>query len=420
MPNRAHLFFAMSATVILAAIACGGEKAAEPTVAPTEVQVAPIVVKATQVTEPAATSEPVSATPTVVAGATQVTEPAATTEPVSTTTAPPTAVSRLNGATPTGGLVAVAAGDDLTTVEVVKILTPSVVQIVTEAVGMGMFNEPIPGGGVGTGVVLDDQGHVLTNNHVIAGAQTIVVTLSNGESFPANVIGADPSTDTAVIRIRASGLQPAELGSSSDLQIGEDVIAIGHALGLEGGPTVSKGVVSALGRSIGVDPVTTIVDLIQTDAAINPGNSGGALVNDQAQVVGINTAIIPGSQGIGFAINIDDVKVVVAQLMVAGTVERGFLGINPFNMNPGLARQLGVPVVDGIAVAGVGVGTGAHAAGLQEGDVIVQLGNDPIRNTGEMSKFLLSHLPGETVYLAYFRLGVRIETEITLGTRPPR
>ena len=312
MPKRSHLFLAISVAVVLAAIACGGEKAAdgaaEPTAAPTEeVQAAPVVAEATRVTVPSPTSEPVS-----------------------TATVPPTTVSGLNGATPTGGLVAVAAGDELTTVGGGKILTPSVVQIVTEAVGMGMFNEPIPGGGVGTGVVLDGLGHILTNNHVVAGAERIVVTLSNGDSFPA-----------AVIRIRASGLQPAELGSSSDLQVGEDVIAIGHALGLEGGPTVSKGVVSALGRSIGLDPVTTIVGLVQTDAAINPGNSGGALVNTRAQVVGINTAIIPGSQGIGFAINIDDAKVVVAQLLATGTVERGFLGINMFSMNPGLANVLG-------------------------------------------------------------------------------
>ena len=184
-----------------------------------------------------------------------------------------------------------------------------------------------------------------------------------------------------------------------------------------------------MGRSIGVDPITTIVDLVQTDAAINPGNSGGALVNTRAQVVGINTAIIPGSQGIGFAINIDDVKVVVAQLMAKGYVERGFLGINMFSMNPGinmfsmnpgLANVLGVPVVDGVAVAGVGPGPVAHAAGLREGDVIVQLGNERIRNTGQLSKFLLNDLPGETVDLVYFRRDMRVETEVPRGTRPSR
>ena len=160
----------------------------------------------------------------------------------------------------------------------------------------------------GSGFVVSPDGYILTNNHVVAGAQRIVVTLSNGDSFPATVVGTDPSTDTAVIRIRASGLQPAELGSSSDLQVGEDVIAIGHALGLEGGPTVSKGVVSALGRSIAVDPVTTIVDLIQTDSSINPGNSGGPMLSLSGEFVGIATYKIISSkggiavEGVGFAV----------------------------------------------------------------------------------------------------------------------
>ena len=197
-------------------------------------------------------------------------------------------------------------------IEVVETLTPSVVQVVTETLAMGTIDQPGPGMGVGTGVILDVQGNILTNDHVIAGAERITVTLSNGESFPAQVIGGDSGTDTAVIRIEASGLQPAKLGRSSELRVGEEVIAIGHALGLPGGPTVSKGVVSALGRAIGTGPQTTMVDLIQTDAAINPGNSGGPMANSRAEVVGINTAIIRGSQGIGFAINIDDTKIVVA------------------------------------------------------------------------------------------------------------
>ena len=236
-------------------------------------------------------------------------------------------------------------------IEVVKALTPSVVQILTEILAMDAFNQPGVGMGVGTGVILDEQGHILTNNHVIAGAQRVTVTLSNGDSFPAEIVGGDATTDTAVIRIKAKGLQPAKLGRSSDLQVGEDVIAIGHALGLKGGPTVSKGVVSAMGRSIDTGPQTTMLDLIQTDAAINPGNSGVPLANSRAEVIGINTAGFQGSQGISFAINIDDAKVVVAQLMERGFVERGGLGIAPFNLGPGIASQIGVPVTEGIAVA---------------------------------------------------------------------
>ncbi len=308
--------------------------------------------------------------------------------------------------------------ETLYSVDVVKTLTPSVVQILTEALTMGAFNQPVPGMGVGTGVILDEQGHILTNNHVIAGAQRITVTLRNGDSFPAQVVGGDAITDIAVIRIEAAGLQPAKLGLSSDLQVGQAVIAIGHALGLPGGPTVSKGVVSALGRSIAVSPQTTMVDLIQTDAAINPGNSGGPLANARAEVVGINTAGFQGSQGIGFAINIDDAKIVVAQLMARGYVERGFSGIAPANLNPGLANQLGLPVTEGIVVVAVLAGSPADEAGLEEEDVIVQMGNEPIRNTGELSKFLIAHPPGETVSIVYFRGSNEKTTQVTFAEQP--
>lgn len=316
------------------------------------------------------------------------------------------------------GASTLSVQDSLSTVEVVKALTPSVVQIVTEARAMDMFNKPVPSRGVGTGIILDEQGHILTNNHVIAGAQRITVTLSNGENYPAEQVGGDAQTDVAVIRIDAPGVQAAMLGRSADLQVGQEVIAIGHALGLAGGPTVSKGVVSALGRSIDTSPNNTMVDLIQTDAAINPGNSGGPLVNTRGEIIGINTAIIQGSRGIGFAINIDDAKIVVAQLMERGYVERGFLGIAPFNISLGLADQLGVPVTEGILLVRVVPDSGAAKAGLREEDVIVQMGGEPIRNTGELSKFMIANLPGETVTIVFFRGADRKTTQATLGEHP--
>ena len=316
------------------------------------------------------------------------------------------------------GASTLSVQDSLSTVEVVKALTPSVVQIVTEARAMDLFNQPVPGRGVGTGIILDEQGHILTNNHVIAGAERITVTLSNGENFPAEQVGGDAQTDVAVIRIDAPGVQAAMLGRSADLQVGQEVIAIGHALGLAGGPTVSKGVVSALGRSIDTSPHNTMVDLIQTDAAINPGNSGGPLVNTRGEVIGINTAIIQGSQGIGFAINIDDAKIVVAQLMERGYVERGFLGIAPSNISLGLADQLGVPVTEGILLVRVVPDSGAAKAGLREEDVIVQMGGESIRNTGELSKFMIANLPGETVTIVFFRGADRKTTQATLGEQP--
>ena len=304
------------------------------------------------------------------------------------------------------------------TVQVVKLLTPSVVQIVTEFLAMDLLNQPLPGRGVGTGIILDRQGHILTNNHVIDGAQSITVTLSNGKSFPAQVVGGDATTDTAVIRIEAPGLQPAVLGLSSNLEVGQEVIAIGHALGLPGGPTVSKGVVSALDRSIQVDAQTTMVDLIQTDAAINPGNSGGPLLTTSAEVIGINTAGFQGSQGISFAINIDDAKIVVAQLMERGYIDRGFLGISPANLPPALGNQLNVPVIEGLLVVRVVPDSPAAKAGLQEEDVIVELGDEPIRNTGELSKFLIAHPPGDTVTVVYFRGSEKRSARVTLGEQP--
>jgi S1-C subfamily serine protease len=317
---------------------------------------------------------------------------------------------------------ALAAGSatqgPLSTVDVVRSLTPSVVQIATESLAMGAFNEPVPSRGVGTGIILDELGNILTNNHVIAGAQSITVTLSSGGTLPAQVVGGDASTDTAVIRIDAQGLQPAKLGRSADLLVGEDVIAAGHALGLRGGPTVSKGVVSAIGRSIDVDPQTTIVDLIQTDASINPGNSGGPLANTRGEVIGINSAGIRGSQGIGFAINIDDAKLVVAQLLERGYVDRGFLGVSPVNLTPSIANQVRVSVTEGILVARVVPDSPAANAGLQEQDVIVQLGDESIPNNGQLSKFLLAHPPGETVAVVFFRGSREITVQLTLGQRP--
>ena len=194
----------------------------------------------------------------------------------------------------------------LPAVEIVKQLTPSVVHVFTGSVSPGSFNQLSPTTGVGTGIILREDGHILTNNHVIAGADFITVTLHNGDSYRGRLVGGDTNPDVAILKIEATGLEPAATGSSAELQVGEDVIAIGHALALAGGPTVSKGVISALGRSIDGGLQETFVDLIQTDASINPGNSGGPLVNDRGEVIGVNTAALGGGEGIGFAINIDD------------------------------------------------------------------------------------------------------------------
>ena len=400
-------------TVAVLLLACGGDDGAG-------------------VVAPAATEQPPSPTTSVAAESPEAVAveggrtAAATTPafaPEATSAPEPTPeldiAPKINGSTPSVDEVSMTqAADKLTTVQVVKLLTPSVVHVGTEFFRMGMFNEPVPEQGVGTGIIIDETGLILTNNHVVAGAQRITVTLNTGKGFMARVVGRDPRSDLAVLQIDAPGLSPAALGDSSALEVGEDVIAIGHALGLRGGPTVSKGVVSALGRAIDVDVQNTIVGLIQTDASINPGNSGGPLVNNAAEVIGINTAIIESGRGIGFAININDAKLVTEQLRTKGFVERAFLGITPFNLTPALANRFGIPVSEGIIIQRAIPGTGAGDIGLLEGDVIVQLGDTPIRNAGELSRFLLKHSAGETLTIVYYRGASKVTTEIVLGMRP--
>ena len=306
----------------------------------------------------------------------------------------------------------------LSTVEIARLLRPSVVHIQTEVVQRDFFMQPVPISGVGTGIILDTQGHILTNNHVVEGANKITVSLSDGRSFDARVIGRDPLTDLAVILIDADDLTPARLGDSSRLQVGEDVVAIGHALDLPGGPTVSKGVVSALDRSIQADAQSTVDGLIQIDAAINPGNSGGPLVNDRGEVVGINTAIIPESRGIGFSINIDDAKLVMAQLIERGSVERAYMGIVHLNITPGMARNFDLPVDYGVRINSVASGRPAETAGLVTNDIIVEIGGQPLMNTADLIRFLTAHKSGETVNIVYYRDGLKRTGQITLGTRP--
>ena len=410
----------------------------QPTPEPTSTETPRLAAVATPIETPEAmpTAEPTTApieTPEVAPTAGPTTAPAETPEVAPTaepTTAPaetpeaaateePLLATEVNGTAPQADSVSLSPAEDaLTTVDVVKLLRPAVVHIGTETMSMGFFGQAIPNIGVGTGIILDDRGHILTNNHVIASAKEITVTLNTGDSFTAEVVGRDPTTDLAVIRIDAEGLTPAVLGDSSTVEVGEDVIAIGHALGLQGGPTVSKGVVSALGRSIIAGAQATMVDLIQTDASINPGNSGGPLVNDRAEVVGVNTAIIESGQGIGFAININDAKVVARQLVEKGFVERAFLGITPFNLTAALANSYNIPVTEGVIIQQAIPGTGAGNVGLREGDVIVQLGDTPIRNTGELSKFLIEHEAGEKVDLVFYRGMTKITTTVTLGRQP--
>ena len=220
----------------------------------------------------------------------------------------------------------------------------------------------------------------------------------------------------AVIQIDAAQLVPARLGSSSNIEVGEDVIAVGHALGLKGGPTVSKGVISAVNRTIAVNAQSSMVDLIQTDASINPGNSGGPLVSKEGAVIGINTAIIDGSNGIGFSINIDDAKTIVGQLIEFGVVNRGFIGISPFDVTDSIRDQINLPVAEGVIIANIVSGYPADLSGLEVEDVIIKLGEVSISNSGDLSKYLISHPPGSEVVVTFYRDGLLSTVELTLAS----
>ena len=338
---------------------------------------------------------------------------------IAATDQPPAIIDAETPSVPVVDLISVSqAGDNMTTVEAVRALGPSVVQISTDTVAISLYNRIVPQTGVGSGIIIDKVGNILTNNHVVEGADLVAVTLNDGRSYPATLVGSDNITDLAVIKISAAKLTPAKFGRSADLEVGEDVIAVGHALGLKGGPTVSKGVVSALERTIQTDAQKAMVDLIQTDASINPGNSGGPLANSKGEVIGINTAIIDDSNGIGFAINIDDAHVVVDQILASGNVLRGFLGITPFNVTDSIREQINLPVADGVIIAGVVTGFPAEKSGLQTEDVIVMLNKVSIENAGDLSKFLLNNPPGSKVEVRFYRNGELQSVDIVLADKP--
>jgi S1-C subfamily serine protease len=311
--------------------------------------------------------------------------------------------------------------DTLYAPDVVKLLRQSVVHVLSEAATLDQFGQVTPTRGVGTGFIIDDEGHIVTNNHVITTngdqpAETITVTLDDGRQFPATIVGRDAPTDLAVLRIGGENLAPVEMGSSGSLQVGDDVLAIGNALDLAGGPTVTKGVVSAKGRLIQADGGITIPDAIQTDASINPGNSGGPLVNRNGEVVGITTAVIRGqAEGIGLAISIDSARPIVAELIEKGQVDRGFLGVTIVEITPALAESFDLAVEHGVGLRDVQPGSPAAGGGLEPGDVIVTLGDMAVGNSGELFRALTENRAGETVTVEFYRDGDLQSAEVTLG-----
>ncbi len=310
----------------------------------------------------------------------------------------------------------------LTIPELVRRISPAVVHISTEEITVNAGGRPVPAGGVGTGFIIDASGLVVTNEHVISGASSIRVTLTDGRDTEAELIGSDPLADLSVLKIDLADLTVAPLGRSADLQVGETVVAIGHALDLPGGPTVTVGVVSALGRTLtNVGPGgATLSDLIQTDASINPGNSGGPVLNTLGQVVGINSAGIQGTENLGFAISIDGAREIIDELIANGRVERGFLGIVSATVTRSIARRFKLPASAGVFIDQISPGSAAATAGLRPGDIIIGLAGDSIDDQGDLSRVLARNKPGAAVEVIYVRgeeAGPQTTT-VVLGTRP--
>lgn len=316
-------------------------------------------------------------------------------------------------------------------VEVYRKVLPSVVNITSTAVTFDFFYGPVPQQGQGSGFVFDHEGHILTNNHVIAGARQVEVTTSNKKKYTARVIGADPIRDLAVIQISAEKLAPVVLGDSKSLVVGQKVYAIGNPFGLSG--TMTRGIISSI-RSVNGPEGSAIDEAIQTDAAINPGNSGGPLLNSRGEVIGITTLILTGgaeqSAGVGFAIPINAAKAVLNDLVTTGRVRRPVLGIQSLPIGPELAQQLGLAVDNGLLIQRVIPGGAAERAGLKGGieraylgnipimlggDLIVAIDGEDINDTRDVARVMNNHRAGDTVKVTVYRGKRRMDFNVVLG-----
>jgi S1-C subfamily serine protease len=342
-----------------------------------------------------------------------------------------------------------AADGRLSVAEIYERAAPGVVQITTTARSTGDGLRVTPGGvmpgaippqeALGSGFVLDKAGHIVTNFHVVEGADAIEVSFSNQDTLKATLVGTDPSTDLAVLRVESSsrGLTPLELGNSDFVRVGDEVVAIGNPFGLD--RTATAGIVSAVQeRTITAPNGYPIDHVIQTDAPINTGNSGGPLLNDRAQVIGVNSQIstgvaVGGSVGIGFAVPSNTAKNVIAQLIEKGRVDRALLGISGTTVTPELARSFRLPVDTGVLVERVGPATPASKAGLRGGtsdtvvagesyslggDLIVALSGERIASLEELRDALARHKPGDRITLRVYRGSTPRTLVVNLGRQP--
>jgi serine protease Do len=301
--------------------------------------------------------------------------------------------------------------------EAVERLSESVVSIDSIRVTRDFRYGMVPIEGKGSGLIIDRNGYVITNNHVIDGATRVQVHLKDGRTLLGEVVGSDSSTDIAVVKVDADNLPAASLGDSEKLKVGQIALAIGNTLGLQGGPTVSMGVVSALGRPL---PGTDFIfeGLIQTDTAINPGNSGGPLADIGGNVIGMNTAMIPFAQGVGFAIPVNTMKWVVQQILEKGRVIRPWLGISGANMNPAIARRYDLPADSGVLVVEVDTRGPAYDAGMRVGDVIIQIGSHAVKQMKDVLMALSKLAIKEEVEVGFVRLNAKRKALLRLRESP--
>jgi S1-C subfamily serine protease len=307
---------------------------------------------------------------------------------------------------------------------------PSVVNVTSRVVKIDFFYGEVPQEGQGSGFVIDKEGHILTNYHVVEGAEQVEVTLHNRKKYKATMLGSDPAHDLAVIQIKATDLIPAVLGDSRNLQVGQKVYAIGNPFGLAG--TMTRGIVSSI-RPVREPSGATIDDAIQTDAAINPGNSGGPMMNGHGEVIGINTMILSSvgqNAGIGFAIPINTAKAVLNDLMTVGRVRRPALGVRTIPISPELADEMGLPSDYGLLILQVIRGSAADQAGLRAGNERAYLGNIPIMLGGDLivaidgekiedeqtlSEIMNNHRAGDTVKVTIYRNKKKMDVSVALG-----
>ena len=303
-------------------------------------------------------------------------------------------------------------------VQAAKKVSPAVVGITTKVYNRDMFNRKVlVGEGVGSGVIFDKAGYIVTNNHVVGTAKTVIVSLADGQSTEGTVVGRDARTDLAVVKINMDNLPVAEFGDSDSLQVGEPAIAIGNPLGLEFQGTVTVGVISSLNRTIGAEGQS--MKLIQTDAAINPGNSGGALVDADGKVIGINSAKISqeGVEGLGFAIPINAARPILQDLITNGKVVRPYLGL--YGLDQQMAARFGMQLnAQGIYVYRVVPGGPLDQAGLQHGDVIVKLDGTDVKDFASLQSVMDKHKVGDSVTVDYTRNGMNREATIVLQESP--